>query len=242
MSTRVNWIWRLLTGVIAATSALLHWPHNAEGQTSPPRRSVEDRLAEFGEAALVRLKPAFDTAKIAWPPARFALLGFKHERTVELWAASRESDRARWIKTYLVRAASGRLGPKLRQGDLQVPEGVYRIELLNPNSKYHVSLRLNYPNEDDRKRGEEDGRDDLGGDIMIHGRAVSIGCIALGDEGAEELFLLAARAGLRSGEVILSPVDFRLRELPEDVDRVDAPCCVGLYKSIRERLEHYTDE
>ena len=74
---------------------------------------------------------------------------------------------------YPILAASGVLGPKLREGDKQVPEGIYGAEALNPNSKFHLSIRLNYPNTFDRRMAQSDGRTQLGGDIMIHeiGRA-----------------------------------------------------------------------
>lgn len=73
------------------------------------------------------------------------------------------------IKSYPILAASGSIGPKLRESDMQVPEGVYQIESLNPNSQFHLSLRVNYPNEFDREQARIDGRAQLGGDIMIHG-------------------------------------------------------------------------
>src|SRR5438094_7344225 len=85
---------------------------------------------------------------------------------------------------------------------------------LNPNSVAHLSLALDYPNDYDRTRAAEDGRDTLGGDIMIHGGSMSSGCVAIGDEAAEELFVLAADAGWRDAVVVLSPVDFRRSVLP----------------------------
>ncbi len=103
---------------------------------------------------------------------------------------------------------------------MQVPEGLYRIEALNPNSAYHLSLRVNYPNAADRDQARKDGRTNLGGDIMIHGNRVSIGCIAMGDPGSEDLFVLAHdvsrtdRAGLGGISVILSPIDFRSTKFP----------------------------
>ena len=62
------------------------------------------------------------------------------------------------IHRYSVLAASGVAGPKLRQGDKQVPEGVYGISFLNPSSRYDVSLRVNYPNAFDRQMAAKDGR------------------------------------------------------------------------------------
>ena len=113
------------------------------------------------------------------------------------------------------------IGPKLREGDKQVPEGFYRIELLNPNSRYHLSLRVNYPNAVDIERAGRDGRDlsMLGGDIMIHGGAESVGCIAIGDPGIEELFIMVARTGLDNVRLIIAPRDPRQKRMhaaPED--------------------------
>jgi murein L,D-transpeptidase YafK len=121
-----------------------------------------------------------------------------------------------FIRSYAILGASGPLGPKLRQGDLQVPEGVYPIVYLNPNSIAHLSLAFGYPNDFDLARAMEDGRtsDTLGGDIMIHGGASSTGCLAIGDEAAEDLFVLAADAGVERADVVVSPVDFRRRGLP----------------------------
>ncbi|MBA2479759.1 MAG: hypothetical protein H0V44_03775 [Planctomycetes bacterium] len=115
----------------------------------------------------------------------------------------------RLVNAYPILAASGAPGPKLREGDRQVPEGIYAIENLNPNSRYHLALRLDYPNAFDRARAREDGRTELGGDIMIHGQDVSIGCLAIGDRAIEDLFVLVARIGIGNATVIVSPTDFR---------------------------------
>ena len=128
--------------------------------------------------------------------------------------------------------------PKLREGDGQAPEGLYRIESLNPNSAYHLSLRVNYPNAQDRKRGAEDGRTDLGSDIMIHGRDVSIGCLAMGDAAAEDLFVLAADTGIKNIAVIMCPVDFRVRELPGNMPPLPG-WCGELYGEIRQALRTF---
>jgi murein L,D-transpeptidase YafK len=99
-----------------------------------------------------------------------------------------------------------------------VPEGVYPIESLNPNSRFHVALRVGYPSPFDRRNAEREGRTQLGGDIMIHGGAASIGCLAMGDPVAEELFVLAAGVGVERVHAVLSPVDLRKRPMPERVD------------------------
>ena len=104
-----------------------------------------------------------------------------------------------------------------------------------PNSAYHLSLRVNYPNAFDRRRGAEDGRRRLGGDIMIHGNAVSIGCLAMGDEVAEDLFVLAADTGLPRIAVILAPWD--LRRYPAPAGERSLPAWApSLYASIADAL------
>jgi murein L,D-transpeptidase YafK len=196
--------------------------------------SVEDRVATYGATARARLRPAFEKAGVAYPPAAVALVGLKREQVLEVYAGERP-DALRFVHAYPILAASGNLGPKLRQGDLQVPEGVYRIALLNPNSKYHLSLRVDYPNAVDRAHAAADGRSDLGGDIMIHGNAVSIGCIAIGDPAIEEVFVLAADAGRERVSVILSPVDLRKARLPAALEAAH-PWAPGLYARIRKAL------
>ena len=119
---------------------------------------------------------------------------------------------------------------------MQVPEGLYRIESLNPNSLYHLALRVDYPNQLDKAKGKLDGRADLGGDIMIHGKDCSIGCLAMGDEAAEELFVLTAETGIENITVILSPVDFRTGELPARMPAVP-DWTPELYDSIRLELK-----
>ena len=187
-------------------------------QSSKPRMMTQSpaltrRLAEISPGASKRLAERFDSVGATWTPADIALVAIKDEKALELFA---RPDGGEWkfIHRYPVLAASGRSGPKLRQGDKQVPEGVYNISFLNPHSRYHVSLRVNYPNAFDRRMAALDGRSNLGGDIMIHGKAVSVGCLAVGDAAAEELFLLAANVGLPNIKLIIAPTDFRRRGLP----------------------------
>src|SRR5262249_3522532 len=153
----------------------------------PPRPTITiaDRVAEYGPSARARLVPYFAAAGVPYPPARFLLLGLKEERELQLYAAGPGQAFA-FIRSFAVLGASGGLGPKLREGDRQVPEGVYRIVYLNPNSVAHLSLALDYPNPFDRMHADEEGRESatLGGDIMIHGGSDSIGCLAVGDEAA----------------------------------------------------------
>lgn len=202
------------------------------------RKTVDDRLTEYGAAVDARLRPLFAARGVAYPPARLTLIGLKDEKTLQVYAAGKNDRRWRLITSYAVLAASGGAGPKLREGDRQVPEGLYRISALNPNSLYHLSLRVDYPNEFDRRMAATDRRTRLGGDIMIHGNAVSIGCLAIGDQGAEDVFVLAARTGLSNISVIISPLDLRTRRAPERAP--SAPSWVDqLYETIGREIKNY---
>jgi len=187
---------------------LVHWRKPLAEE--PGERSVADRIGECGAKADAALVPAFEAAGVPYPPRALRLVALKSERRLELYAGG-GSDGLRFIKSYPILGASGLPGPKLAEGDRQVPEGIYPIVLLNPNSRYHLSLRVGYPNADDLRRAAADGRDSstLGGDIMIHGGSASIGCLAIGDDAIEEVFVLAARTGLDNIDLLIAPCDFR---------------------------------
>ena len=163
------------------------------------------------------------------------VLALKEERILELWG--KERGEWRLLRTYPFTAFSGKLGPKLREGDGQIPEGLYDIEYLNPNSSYHLSMKVSYPNDFDKEMAKNDGRSNLGGDIFIHGKAVTIGCIPIGDEAIEELFYTVSKVGKEKTKVLILPCDFReARRFPE-VDGIDWER--RLYRKLRFELEHF---
>ncbi|MBA3883165.1 MAG: L,D-transpeptidase family protein [Chthoniobacterales bacterium] len=210
----------------------------AADKTDAQSKSVEDRIEEFGDVVRERLAPQFEAAGVEYPPMSITFIGIKQDRVLEVRACGRDGD-SRLICRYPLLAASGVLGPKLREGDGQVPEGIYRVRELNPNSLFHLSIWLDYPNEFDWARAEEDGRTEPGSEIMIHGGERSSGCLALGDAAAEDLFVLAALAGITNVSVILTPVDFRRRSFPPPSD---APVWTAqLYEQIATALTEHTD-
>jgi murein L,D-transpeptidase YafK len=166
-------------------------------------RTHDDVLRDIGARRRPAVRAAVEAQGLAYPPPRLTLVGLKEERVLEVWAPKG----AGWtrVRAYPVLAASGTAGPKLREGDLQVPEGVYRLTGFNPNSSYHLSVRVDYPNADDRAVARGEGRTGLGGDIFIHGKAVSIGCLAIGDGAIEELYTLLADVGLTNARLVLAP-------------------------------------
>ncbi len=215
-------------------------------KAEPPRTnySLVERVAEIGPGAIARLEEKFSDASIAWPPQRLAFLAFKEERVVEVQAQSAGGGWAP-VYRYRVEAASGGAGPKLVEGDRQVPEGLYKIVSLNPNSRYHVSLRVGYPNDFDRAMAKADGRKKLGGDIMIHGRNLSAGCLAVGDDGAEEFFVMAHAIGLDYVDVIIAPRDFRkpsvFSSVKETVNFGQPSWLPSLYDTIKTALEPFPE-
>lgn len=182
-------------------------------------RNVDDALYAFAPSALEQIKPYFRKAGVSYPPNDIVLIAIKDEKKLELWA--RDTGKYKLVRNYHIKAASGMRGPKLQQGDRQVPEGIYHISRLNPNSNYHLSMKVDYPNDFDRAHATNDGRYDLGGDIFIHGKAVSAGCLAMGDAAIEELFVLAAHVGTQNIRVIISPSD--PRERPLDTSHASLP-------------------
>ena len=168
------------------------------------RFTVKDRVVAIA-AKKPQLKGAAESAG-----GRLRILVFKSERMVELHAPGWKEPRR-----YPMTAFSGTLGPKLREGDGQIPEGVYGIEYLNANSHYYLSLKVSYPNAADKARAKRDGREELGGDIMIHGKAVTIGCVPVGDDAVEDVFYLAHAVGVGNVSVVIAPYDMRGGRRPE---------------------------
>ncbi len=169
--------------------------------------TVAERLEQYEVSAKKRLLPFFHQAGVAYPPAWMGIVVIKDVKELEVWVASEDGPRV-LLRRYSVLAASGVTGPKLREGDGQVPEGIYRVESLHPNSLYHLALRVNYPNSYDQQKAKEEGRSNLGGDIMIHGSSVSIGCLAMGNKAIEEIFVMAAKVWPGHIPIIISPIDF----------------------------------
>lgn len=122
----------------------------------------------------------------------------KTTAALEVWARPLGTGPFELLHSYPLAATSGTLGPKRRAGDYQVPEGFYEIDRFHPQSNYHLSLGLNYPNAADRALGEPNP----GGDIFIHGSDVTVGCLPITDEGIEEVYLLAVAARAAGQAVI----------------------------------------
>jgi murein L,D-transpeptidase YafK len=137
------------------------------------------------------LKKEFEKKGLAYPAKYIFLRSFKLDSELEVWVKNNVNDTFRLFKSYRVCTLSGKMGPKRKEGDRQVPEGFYYINDFNPNSNYHLSLGLNYPNYSDKILSDPKKP---GGDIYIHGSCLTIGCIPLTDEFIEEVYILAVNA------------------------------------------------
>jgi murein L,D-transpeptidase YafK len=130
---------------------------------------------------------------------------FKAESELEVWK-QRSDGHFYHFKTYPICSYSGKLGPKINQGDRQAPEGFYLVnmEQMNPRSKYHLAFNIGFPNAYDRAYGR------TGADLMVHGDCTSSGCYAMTDAVVEEIYILA-REALQGGQTAFQIQAFPFR-------------------------------
>ncbi|PJD93894.1 MAG: hypothetical protein CK424_01155 [Legionella sp.] len=200
-------------------------------------KAIDNAIMRYGLQKEPHLMSYFSKSGVSYPPKDIALLAFKKEQHIQLWAKDNQKS-WRHIHTYPLTAFSGQLGPKLKEHDKQIPEGIYRLTTFNPYSAMHLSMMINYPNAFDRQQASKDGRNKLGGDIFLHGKALSVGCLAVGDYAIDELFLLARRVGLNHVQVIIAPNDLR-KSKPATNQLAQPRWLPELYYKIGQALNHF---
>lgn len=168
----------------------------AAGRFTPPEVPIDRRLNEagfaLGETVFVRI--------------------IKSEHVLELWMAD-DQGRYRKYRDFPICKWSGKMGPKIYEGDGQAPEGFYQVtrKQLNPNSQYHRAFNLGYPNAFDQAHRR------TGGLLMVHGDCTSIGCYAMTDNGMDDIYRIVEAAlayGQESVPVHIYP--FRMRQAALD--------------------------
>lgn len=202
--------------------------------------STGEVVRDLGPEVRPELESICQKFGISYPPKELTLIALKKEKVLEVWGRG-EGNGGQWkhLAQYRILGSSGKLGPKLREGDMQVPEGRYSVTSLNPNSNFHLSMKLNYPNRFDRKMAQQDGREDPGNNIFIHGSDASVGCLAMGNDGIEKLFVLVHDTGATNTDVIIAPYD--LTESEKIQVPGSAPQWTGqLYEKLRHDLEMYS--
>ena len=160
---------------------------------------------------------------------------FKKEAILEVWM--KKDERYVHLKDYAICAYSGHLGPKLREGDRQAPEGFYRVykKQLNPHSKFHLAFNLGYPNTYDRAHHRS------GSFLMVHGNCVSIGCYAMTDTKIEEIYSLVS-AALRNGQKYVPVHIFPFRMEDETMDAYSESRWYDFWMELKEGYDYFEAE
>lgn len=183
-------------------------------------------------AAAERVKQLFAeelaTKKLYWGDPIY-LRAFKEEKQLELFIKDRASQKFLLFRTYPIAGQSGSLGPKLREGDGQVPEGFYYAGRsgMKPDSLYHLAINIGYPNTFDQ------ALERTGSFIMIHGNHISIGCLAMTDEKIEEIYSLSD-AALLKGQPFFRIHIFPFRMTKERMDRAVDDANYAFWQNLQE--------
>jgi murein L,D-transpeptidase YafK len=158
-------------------------PQSAHAARPPLQQLIAAKGFSLGQKAYLRL--------------------FKSESILEVWML--RGEKFELFESYPICRWSGALGPKLREGDGQSPEGFYVVSKnhLNPKSKYYLAINIGYPNAFDQSLGR------TGSALMIHGSCVSIGCYAMTDTGIDDIYRVV-EAALATGDVPIHIFPFRM--------------------------------
>lgn len=196
-----------------------------QGENESPEQRIARARKQWGNVTERRCQEL----RVKFPPERMLFRAYKSERQLELWIGNKAGP-LKLYKTFQVAAASGSIGPKRKEGDKQVPEGVYFIDRFNPRSSYYLSLGLNYPNSYDRAVGDPN---QPGSDIFIHGSRVSIGCLAMTDDGIREIYPLALDTK-SAGQTRIPVLIFPCKLTRENLDRIsrEYPQWTELWKQL----------
>jgi murein L,D-transpeptidase YafK len=158
---------------------------------------------------------------------------YKEESELEVWKL-RDDGRYYHFKTYPICNWSGDVGPKLRQGDRQSPEGFYQIkrEQMKPDSKFHLAFNLGYPNPFDKAHRR------TGDALMVHGKCASAGCYAMTDALMEEIYALAREAFIGGQDAI--PVHaFPFRMTDANMARHAKSEWYPFWRNLKEGYDHF---
>lgn len=227
-------------------TALLLSPCTAEPELAQDPFVVEtcDNLPgpERAKAAADRVRPGLER-DLAAKGLRLGdpvfLRAFKEEKQLELWVKRRDTKKYELFRTWDIAAQSGKPGPKLAEGDRQVPEGFYFVPPagMKPDSVFHLGFNIGFPNAYDQAHGRS------GTFIMIHGDQVSIGCLAMTNSKIEEIYTLcdaAHRGGQGFFRIHLFP--FRMTEVNMARTETQNSEWLDFWKNLREGYDHFERE
>jgi murein L,D-transpeptidase YafK len=213
---------RLLTAVFAASVVALSTALSGCGQFSPAYMkplSAQTR-AQLAEKGMTEEQPIL-------------IRIFKAESELEIWK-QKDDGRYYHFKTYPICAYSGGLGPKLKQGDRQAPEGFYLVSFdqMNPKSKYHLSFDIGFPNSYDRALGR------TGQNLMVHGDCTSSGCYSMTDAVIEEIYILA-REALSGGQGAFQVQAYPFRMTAANMAAHKDDQWIDFWKNLKEGYDYF---
>ncbi len=159
---------------------------------------------------------------------------FKEESELEVWKVRRETGRFALFKTYDICKWSGKLGPKIKEGDRQAPEGFYTVTpaQMNPRSSYHLSFNIGFPNAYDR------AHERTGSHLMVHGACSSAGCYSMEDEQIQEIYTLA-RLAFQGGQRSFQVQAYPFRMTPANLARQRNDPNYPFWKMLKEGHDHF---
>jgi murein L,D-transpeptidase YafK len=167
------------------------------------------------------------------PNAPILVRVFKKESVLEVWKQTRGGTYD-LLKSFPICRWSGQLGPKRREGDRQAPEGFYSVgpRQMNPNSQFHLSFDIGYPNAYDRAHGG------TGSYLMVHGQCTSAGCFAMTDAQVEEIYALA-RDAFAGGQRAFQFQAFPFRMTAENMARHRSDPNIAFWRQLKEGYDHF---
>jgi murein L,D-transpeptidase YafK len=215
-------VWRALTVSAALAAAVALTGCQTEGlDFAKAMKPLSPRmLASFEEKGMAKESPIL--ARI-----------FKEESELEIWKQD-NTGRFALLKTYPICRWSGELGPKIKQGDRQAPEGFYTITpgQMNPNSAYYLSFNMGFPNAFDRAHGR------TGAHLMVHGDCSSAGCYAMTDDQIGEIYSLA-RESFFGGQQAFQIQAYPFRMTPLNMAKHRNNPHFAFWKMLKQGYDHF---
>jgi murein L,D-transpeptidase YafK len=158
---------------------------------------------------------------------------YKKEAEFEIWKMKADGHYS-YLKSFPLCRWSGQLGPKVREGDRQVPEGFYAITPahMNPQSAYYLSFDIGYPNAYDRAKGH------TGGSIMVHGACSSAGCFSMTDAQIAEIYAIA-REAFAGGQPAIQMQSYPFRMTAENLAKYRLDPNIGFWKQLKEGSDNF---
>lgn len=159
---------------------------------------------------------------------------YKEEAKAEVWKKRRADGKYALLKSYDICRFSGKLGPKIKEGDKQAPEGFYSVTpaQMNPKSSYYLSFNIGFPNKYDQALGR------TGRHVMMHGDCLSAGCYAMTDAQIAEIYSLA-RESFAGGQKAFQVQAMPFRMTPENMARRRNDPNIAFWKNLKEGSDNF---